>query len=56
MDSSEESESLDSAFFARATFACFELDSFLDNFDIAVLTRPARNSIDFLEESPFQKG
>jgi hypothetical protein len=29
------------------------LDSFSDKYDIAVLTCPARNSVDFLTESPF---
>jgi hypothetical protein len=36
--------------------ALLALDSFLDNFDIAVLTRPACNSIDYLAESPFEYG
>jgi hypothetical protein len=36
--------------------ALLTLDSFLNKFDIAVLTRPARNSIDFLAESRFEYG
>jgi hypothetical protein len=34
--------------------ALLALDSLLDKFNIAVLTGPARNSVDFLAESPFQ--
>jgi hypothetical protein len=39
--------------FFFSVLALLALDSFLDNFDIAVLTRPARNSVDFLAESLF---
>jgi hypothetical protein len=39
--------------FFFSVLALLALDSFLDEFDIAVLTRPARNSIDFLAENPF---
>jgi hypothetical protein len=36
--------------FFFSVLALLVLDSFLDNFDIAVLTRPARNSVDLLAE------
>jgi hypothetical protein len=39
--------------FFFSVLALLALDSFFDKFDIAVLTGPARNSIDFLAESPF---
>jgi hypothetical protein len=42
--------------FFFSVLALLALDSFLDDFDIAVLTRPARKSVDFLAESPFGIG
>jgi hypothetical protein len=42
--------------FFFSVLSLLALDSFLDNFDITVLTRPVRNSIDFLAESPFRIG
>jgi hypothetical protein len=39
--------------FFFSVLALLALDSLLDNFDIAVLTGPARNSVNFLAESPF---
>jgi hypothetical protein len=40
--------------FFFSVLALLVLDSFLDNFDFAVLTRPACNSVDFLTESLFE--
>jgi hypothetical protein len=37
-----------------SVLALLALDSFFNDFDIAIFTRPARNSIDFLAESPFR--
>jgi hypothetical protein len=39
--------------FFFSVLALLALDSFFGKFDIAILTRPARNSVDFLMESPF---
>jgi hypothetical protein len=38
-------------FFSVLALLAFE--SFFNNFDTAIFTRPGRNSIDFLAESPF---
>jgi hypothetical protein len=40
-------------FLVLGLLALLALDCFFNKFNITVLTRPARNSIDFLAERPF---
>jgi hypothetical protein len=40
--------------FFFSVLALLALDSFFNDFDIAILTYPVRNSIDFLAESLFR--